>query len=81
MTGKQLKEFLLWARSERISFTTISAGGITLDGVIDGKAEVPTDDKKPEPRQTAYQRFGGALYEQPTSKKGATAPEETLQDD
>ena len=80
MTPKQLREFILWARSERISFTTISAGGITLDGVVDGKADAPPPPK-PEPRPTAYERYGGGLLQQPNTKQKDTIPDEAIVDD
>lgn len=84
MTGKDtkaLKDLMTWLRREKIAYSTISAGGITLDGVVDLKQ---VDDAKPtkdEPKPTMYQKFGGALLAQPTVKKGATVPDEAMTDD
>lgn len=79
MTPKQLRDFILWCREERISFTHITAGGITLDGVVDGKADAPPP-AKPEPRPTAFQRYGGDMLTQPSAKKSDLIPDEALDD-
>ena len=79
MTTKQLQSFILWLRKERISYTTLSAGGVTLDGVIDLKAEQPTGKPTPvEPRESMYERYGAELLKQPAAKPTETVPDEAL---
>lgn len=63
MTTKQLREFLLWLRKERISYTHITAGGVTLDGVVDGKRINPP--AKIEPRVSMYEAYAGELAKVP----------------
>lgn len=76
MTVKQLQAFVLWLRKERISYSHLSAGGITLDGVVDLKAVDEAKATPEEPRKSVYQKFGAGLYEQPTVKKSEAVPEE-----
>lgn len=78
MTLKQLKEFVLWLRKERIAYTTLSAGGVTLDGVVDMKTEKPM--VKPELRESMYERYGSELLKQPAAKPTEQVPEEALID-
>ena len=79
MTTKQLQAFILWLRRERISYTALSAGGVTLDGVIDLKAEQPTGKPTPvEPRESMYERYGAELLKQPAAKPTETVPDEAL---
>ena len=80
MTLKQVQSLVLWLRKERISYTTLSAGGVTLDGVVDGKAVDDAKPRKEEPRQTAFERYGADLLRQPTAKKSDSIPEEALDD-
>jgi len=79
MTSKQLRDFILWCRSERISFTSITAGGITLDGVVDGKIEraKPT---KAEPRPSMFERYAQELMNQPEVHPSESVPDEARQD-
>ena len=81
MTTKQLQAFIKWLRAERISYTTLSAGGVTLDGVVDLKAVDESKPTKPEEKQTMYQRFGGALLTQPSAKRSDAVPDEAMSDD
>jgi hypothetical protein len=74
MTVKQLQTFILWLRKERISYSTLSAGGVTLDGVVDGKIERKAD--KPVERESMYQRYGGELF-----KAAATSPAAVVSDE
>ena len=79
MTTKQLQAFILWLRRERISYTTLSAGGVTIDGVIDLNAEQPTGKPTPvEPRESMYERYGAELLKQPAAKPTETVPDEAL---
>lgn len=73
---KALQSMILWLRAQRISFQHISAGGITLDGVVDMKAVDEAKATPPEEKLTVYQKFGGALLTQPTAKKSEVVPEE-----
>lgn len=79
MTTSQLQKFILWLRRERITYTTLSAGGVTLDGVVDGKVE-RDETKKPEPRQSMFDRYGAELLKQPAAKPTEVVPEEALTD-
>lgn len=63
MTIKQVRELILWLRKERISYATLTAGGVMLDGVVDGKLERGRD-AKPERPQTMYERYGAELFKQ-----------------
>lgn len=79
MTTKKLREMIRMLRDERIAYTTlsVSAGAITLDGVVDLK----TDSKpaKVEPRETMFERYAGDLARQPaTGKPSDMVPEEAL---
>lgn len=76
MTLKQLQSFVKWLRAERITYTSISAGGVTLDGVVDGKLEREAAKEKPEARQSAYERYGADLLKQPAAKVSERTPEE-----
>lgn len=78
MTVKQVRELITWLRKERISYTTLSAGGITLDGVVDMKAVDEAKATPEEPRPTMYQKYGGALLSQPTVKKNDAVPDEAM---
>lgn len=73
---KALQSMILWLRAQRISFQHISAGGITLDGVIDLKQVDDAKATPEEPRPTMYQRFAGKAFEQPHLKKNETIPDE-----
>ena len=75
MTLKQLQSFILWLRKERIGYTTLTAGGVTIDGVVDGKLE-RAPAWKAERRQTLYEQYGGELI-----KQGATAPAAAITDE
>lgn len=80
MTTKQFQALVKWLRSERISYTTLSAGGITLDGVVDLKM-VEQEPTKPEPdRPSMYERYGADLLRQPSSKASDMIPDEALSD-
>lgn len=63
MTAKQVKDFILWLRKERITYSSIQIGGVTLDGVVDVKHAKPVD--KPEPRASMWDRYGEELLKQP----------------
>jgi len=80
VTLKQVQSLVLWLRRERISYTTLSAGGVTLDGVIDGKLADGAPEAKPEPRQTMYARFAGELGKQPQVRPSERVPEEAMDD-
>ncbi len=80
MMLKQLQSMILWLRKERIAYTTLSAGGVTLDGVVDGKLEYPVDKSLPEARKSMYERYGAELLKQPTAKPSETVPDEALID-
>lgn len=80
MTTKQLQTLIKWLRAERISFSTISAGGITLDGVVDLKM-AEFEPAKPEPdRPSMYERYGADLLRQPSAKASDMIPDEALSD-
>ena len=79
MTLKQIQAFILWCRKERITYHTIAIGGVTLEGVVDGK-HVPTVTKKPEPPQSLYDKYGAELLKQPVPA-AEVVPEEALLDD
>lgn len=79
MTLKQVKELVLWLRREKISYTHLSAGGITLDGVVDMKSERAMPEKAP-PRETMFERYGAELLKQPQAKPSETVPDEALLD-
>jgi hypothetical protein len=80
MTTKQLQAFVLWLRREGITYTTLSAGGVTLDGVIDTKIERPVDKTPVEPRTSMYERYGAELLKQPAAKPSEVVPDEALLD-
>lgn len=80
MTTKQLQSFIKWLRAERISYSHLSAGGITLDGVVDMKAVDEIKAAPETPRPTVYQKFGGDLLRQPTAKKSEVTPDEAVID-
>lgn len=80
MTVKQVRELILWLRHQRIAYTTLSAGGVTLDGVTDLKAEQPTNQAKSEPRQSMYERYGEELLRQPAAKPTDAIPDEAMID-
>jgi hypothetical protein len=77
---KALQSLILWLRKERISYQHLSAGGFTLDGVVDLKAVDEAKATPEEPRPTVYQRYGGDLLKQPTVKKGDAVPDEAMID-
>lgn len=74
MTSKALRELILWLRKERISYTTLTAGPITIDGVVDGKVERRID--KPEPRLSMFAEYGAELL-----KASAVSPSASITDD
>lgn len=79
MTTKQLQAFILWLRREKIAYTTLSAGGVKLDGVVDMKIEQPTDKPIPvEPRESMFERFGAELLKQPAAKPTEMVPDEAM---
>ena len=80
MTTKQLQAFIKWLRAEKITYTTLVAGGVTLDGVVDGKVE--RDATRPESvvRESMFERYGGELLKQPAAKASEVVPEEALID-
>jgi hypothetical protein len=81
MTTKQLQAFILWLRREKIAYSSLSAGGVTLDGVVDMKAiEAPADKTAPGPRETMYERYGAELMKQPAAKPTETVPDEAMID-
>lgn len=71
-------DLLLALRREGISCTTVSAGGVTLDGVIDMKATAPAKATPDAPRETMYERYGAELLRQPAAKASETVPEEAM---
>ena len=79
MTTKQIREFLLWLRKERISYHTIAIGGVTLEGVVDGK-HLASVAKKAEPKRNMYEVYGEELLKQPVPA-AEQVPEEALLDD
>ena len=81
MTTKQLQSFILWLRKERISYTTLSAGGVTLDGVVDLKVETaPADKTPPEPRLSMFEKYAGDLMRKPATPNDIV-PDEAIVDD
>lgn len=66
MNSKAIKDLILWLRKERISYSSITIGGLTLDGVIDGKAPTAKVEKV-EPRQSAWDRNVQQILNQPAS--------------
>lgn len=78
MTVKQLRDFMLWLREQRISYTHLSAGGVTLDGVVDGGLATGKPEK-PEPRKNMFQTYGEELLNKPASPVD-DVPEEARQD-
>jgi hypothetical protein len=77
---KALKDFMLWLRRERIAYSSLSAGGVTLDGVVDMKIEIPADMAQPEARQTMFERYGAELLKAPAAKPSEGVPDEALLD-
>lgn len=79
MSAKQLREIILMLRKERVSFTYLSVGGVTLDGVTDGKLERDVVKPEPtEPRPSMFARYGGELLKQPQAKPNEVIPDEAL---
>jgi hypothetical protein len=80
MTTKKLREMIRMLRDERIAYTTlsVSAGAVTLDGVIDMKAAAETRPTPPAPRETAFERYGAELLRQPQAKANEVIPEEAM---
>ncbi len=80
MTPKDLKtlqSFILWLRREKIAYSHLSAGGVTLDGVVDMKIESRPADKA-EPRETMFEKYGAELLKQPAAKPSETTPDEAF---
>lgn len=75
MTVKQLREFILWLRKERIGYTTLTAGGVTLDGVVDGKLERGREAKA-EPRKTWIEHYGDELLKASAVDPNGQMPDE-----
>lgn len=80
MTLKQVQSLVLWLRREKISYTHLSAGGVVLDGVVDGKLAEDAKPVKEEPKPTMYQKFGGDLVRQPLAKPSEVTPDEAVID-
>ena len=81
MTVKQLREFMLWLRKEKIGYTTLSAGGITIDGVVDGKIDRPVEKIEETRRPTMFERYGAELLSQPQAAKPSDViPDEAMDD-
>jgi hypothetical protein len=80
MTIKDLKALVLWLRSEQIAYSTLTAGDVTIDGVIDLKQD-PGKPAAIEAKPTMYQKFGGELLRQPTAKRSEVVPDEAMIDD
>ena len=78
MTVKQIRDFLTWLRKERITYHTITIGGVTLEGVVDGKHE--SKPVKVEQPDTMWERNARALMATPPTATD-DVPEETLLDD
>ena len=78
MTTKQLQSFILWLRKERIGYTHLSVGGVTLDGVIDGKLERAPLPKSDRRRETLYEQYGGDLLKSQTPPAAAVTDEERI---
>lgn len=78
MTLKQLQSFIKWLRAEKISYHSISAGGVVLEGVVDGKIE--RVEAKPEPRESLYQQYGKELLRKSPGKPSEAIPDEALVD-
>lgn len=77
MTLKQLQAFMLWLRKEKIAYTTLSAGGVTLDGVVDAKMERGASMKAETPL-SAFERYGAELLKQPQAKPSEVVPDEAM---
>lgn len=78
MTTKQLRELIIMLRKEKITYTHLSAGGIVIDGVIDGKIEREATKTEPVARESMYERYGAELLKQPAAKPNELVPEEAL---
>lgn len=81
MTAKALRDLILWLRSEGIAYSSLTAGDITLDGVIDTKAGAQAPQKPVPDRPSMYERYGADLLRQPLASKGEQMPDEAIQDD
>lgn len=77
MTIKQVRELILWLRKERIAYTTLTAGGVTIDGVVDGKLE-RAQPAKAERRPTMYEQYGGELMKSGQAPAAAVTDEERI---
>lgn len=76
---EQVKDFLLWARKQRIAITQLTVGEVTL---VVNDLGMPDDVKRPEPapsRKSIYETFGGDALEQATN--GVDTVEPTEEDD
>jgi hypothetical protein len=73
VSPKQIKDMMTWLHKQGIRYTTITIGGMTLDGVVNtrdaGKPE------KIEPRQSLFQQYAGPLLTQ-TSNPVDDVPDE-----
>lgn len=78
MNIKQVQALIVMLRKERITYTTLSAGGITLDGVVDGKLERDATKPVVEPRQSMFERYGAELLKQPATKSTEIVPDEAM---
>lgn len=78
MTIKQIQSFMLWLRRERIAYATLSAGGVTLDGVVDLKMVTQEKPTPAQPRETMFERYGAELLRQPAAKPSEGIPDEAL---
>jgi hypothetical protein len=64
--NRQLKDALLWLRKNKYACSSISIGGMVVDGLRDLSAV--TAETKPQARKTMFEEFGAALLDQPVSK-------------
>lgn len=78
---KQLREFLLWARKERIVLSSVAAGGIAITIERDHGLAIPSAPSQPQPRRLSLvEEFAGPLL-QGMQGDSATTSEPTVEDE
>lgn len=71
----EILDLLLALRAEGISCSTVSVGGVTLDGVVDTRLHADEPAAKAEPRKGMWEERAEALRQMPAAAKDEVPPE------
>lgn len=64
--NRRVKDLVKFLRTERVSWQALTIGDVTIDGAQDLKLLESLPQRKPAaPERTIYERYGGALIENP----------------